>query len=98
MPHDAPDAFEDHGGDVVARSQRFGDATAMSSAGSRIVCSTRPAESPPAREPSKCDIEPAVDLIVPAVKVADEAHDLRLAGEGAREAQRKMRGLGAGRR
>ena len=25
MPHEAPDRFEDHGGDVVARSQRFGD-------------------------------------------------------------------------
>ena len=37
------------------------------------------------------------DLIVPAMKVTDEAHDLRLTREGAGETQRKMRSLGAGR-
>ena len=35
------------------------------------------------------------DVVVPAMEVADEAHDLVLAGMGARQADRHVRGLGA---
>jgi hypothetical protein len=36
------------------------------------------------------------DGVVPAVEMADEAHDLVLAGMGARETNGHVRGLGAG--
>ena len=60
MPHEAPDAFEDHGGDVVARAQRFGDGRNVVGRQQDGLLDQARQESPPARQPSKCDIEPAV--------------------------------------
>ena len=60
------------------------------------VCSTRPAGMPAGTPPSKCDMRAGRDPVVPAVEVADEADHLRLAGEGAGEPERQMRGLRAG--
>ena len=71
---------------------------ATSSAGSRMVCSTSAGGNAGRHAAVEVRHRAGRDLVVPAVKVADEAHHLRLAGEGAREAQREMRGLGARRR
>ena len=55
-----------------------------------------PGGMPAGTPPSKCDMRAGGHTVVPAVEVADEADHLWLAGEGARQPQRQMRGFGAG--
>ena len=70
--------LQDDRRDVVARLPASRRRGAGSSAGSRIVCSTRPAGMPAGTPPSKCDMAPGRHAVVPAVEVADEADHLRL--------------------
>ena len=60
--HHAPRSagcLEDHGRDVVARFERLDVATASRPPAAGWSARPGPMESPPAREPSKCDIDPA---------------------------------------
>jgi hypothetical protein len=89
--------LDQHGSHVVARFQHLSDAARVVGGQHDRLLDEAGGD---ARGHAAVEVRHGAgcDAVVPAVEVADEADHLGLAGEGAGEAQGKVRGLGARRR